>query len=386
MPRLLFLHFPDKIKGKSPAADGATLNTLTGESGIMATTIKEIARLAGVSIGTVDRALHNRGRVDPAVAQRIQNIAQELAYKPNSIAQGLSARSRRLRVAVVFHRKNLDPYFQDVLQGIEICRGEAAEASVEVDLLYGEDFSVESQLELLGQVEREQYNALIVVPINDEAVIARINALCQGGMPVILLTNLIEGCDFLSFIGCDYTLSGEIAAGLLNMIHPMPGKLLYLSPSFHMLGHVLRLNGLRQQLSRFYPQIELCSVCELTGNDRWDYQITKDALHQNPDTDMVVCPGAAGRGHMEALEEFARGRKIRIVSYDDSHSTEQYIRDRFITATLVQHPVQQGYLAVKTAVNRLLDPRNFTAEKFQYLPTGVYFLENLSNIHSRYRI
>ena len=44
----------------------------------MAVTIKKIAQLAGVSTGTVDRALHERGRVDPQVAQRIKQIAQEL--------------------------------------------------------------------------------------------------------------------------------------------------------------------------------------------------------------------------------------------------------------------------------------------------------------------
>ena len=168
------------------------------------------------------------------------------------------------------------------------------------------------------------------------------------------------------------------------MIHPSPGKLLYISPSFQMLGHVLRLNGLKQQLHSLYPQIDLCSVCELTGNDAKDYQFTQEALARNPDIDMVVCPGAAGRGHMKALEEFAAARHIHIISYDYSKSTEQHIRDRFITATLIQHPRQQGYLAVKTAVNRLLDPRNYEAEKFQYLPTGVYFLENLNNINSRY--
>ena len=350
----------------------------------MAATIKEIAQLAGVSIGTVDRALHNRGRVDPNVAKRIKQIANDLAYKPNSIAQGLSARSRSLRIAVIFHRRNLDSYFQDVLQGIEISKEEASEASIEVDLLYGEDFSPESQLALLDQVAKEEYHALIIVPINDNTVITRINALCQEGLPVILLTNLIKDCAYLSFIGCNYTQSGEIAAGLLNMIHPSAGKLLYLSPSFQMLGHTLRLNGLKDQLQKFYSQIELCSVCELTGDDNTDYQITCDALSREPNVDLVVCPGAAGHGHMEALKEFSASQKIHVISYDYSKITDEYIRNRLITATLIQYPRQQGYLAVKTAVNRLLDPRNFAAKKFQYLPTGIFFLENLDNINSLY--
>ena len=53
----------------------------------MAVTIKRIAELAGVSTGTVDRALHDRGRVDPKVAKRVKQIAEELHYQPTSVAK-----------------------------------------------------------------------------------------------------------------------------------------------------------------------------------------------------------------------------------------------------------------------------------------------------------
>ena len=49
----------------------------------MAGTIKEIAERAGVSRGTVDRALNNRGRIKPEVAERILAIAKELDYHSN---------------------------------------------------------------------------------------------------------------------------------------------------------------------------------------------------------------------------------------------------------------------------------------------------------------
>lgn len=56
----------------------------------MAVNAQKIAELAGVSRGTVDRALHNRGRIRPEVAARIQEIAAELGYKPNLVGQALS--------------------------------------------------------------------------------------------------------------------------------------------------------------------------------------------------------------------------------------------------------------------------------------------------------
>ena len=347
----------------------------------MATTMKEIAQLAGVSIGTVDRALHNRGRVNPEVAQRICKIAEELEYRPNSIAQGLFARSRSYRIAVIFHRKNIDTFFEDILQGIEICQKEVSELGVTLDLFYGEDFSPDSQLKLLEQVEKEQYNALIIVPINHNSVKARINALHQQGIPVILLSNIIDNCNFLSFVGCDYTRSGQIVAGFINMIHPSPGKLLYLSPPFQMMGHVMRAQGLRERLKTEYPHIELCEICELHGGDVADYKLTKEALARHPDTNIMICPGAGSSGHMEAIKEFPGIAQTQIISYDYSENTGRYIRNKIITATLVQHPKRQGYLAVKTAAGQLMDPKNFTVEKYQYLPTKLFFLENLTDIN-----
>ena len=69
----------------------------------MAITMKDIAQRTGVSIGTVDRALNNRGRINPEVASRIRKVAQEMGYKTNSVAKSLAIRNKKLKIAVVLH-------------------------------------------------------------------------------------------------------------------------------------------------------------------------------------------------------------------------------------------------------------------------------------------
>ena len=53
--------------------------------------IKDIALRAGVSIGTVDRVLHKRGEVSEETQQKIQQIIDELDYRPNLLASSLAS-------------------------------------------------------------------------------------------------------------------------------------------------------------------------------------------------------------------------------------------------------------------------------------------------------
>ena len=56
----------------------------------MRATIKMIAEQAGVSIGTVDRVLHNRPYVKPEVRERVLQVMEALDYRPNRMASALA--------------------------------------------------------------------------------------------------------------------------------------------------------------------------------------------------------------------------------------------------------------------------------------------------------
>lgn len=65
-----------------------------------ARTIRDVARLAGVSIGTASKALNASGRLKPETRARVQRVAQEIDYRPNSLAQSLH-RARSMTVGML---------------------------------------------------------------------------------------------------------------------------------------------------------------------------------------------------------------------------------------------------------------------------------------------
>ncbi len=80
-------------------------------------TIKDIAKIAGVSHSTVSRALRGHAEISEEPTQRIQKIASDLGYVPSAVARGLKTK-RSQALGVVVNRID-DPFFSEILQGIE---------------------------------------------------------------------------------------------------------------------------------------------------------------------------------------------------------------------------------------------------------------------------
>ena len=78
--------------------------------------IKDVARIAGVSIATVSRCLNDPDRVRPATRARVQEAIRETGYSPNTLAQ--SFRRGKTHVIMVVLPSIGDPFFTAVMRGI----------------------------------------------------------------------------------------------------------------------------------------------------------------------------------------------------------------------------------------------------------------------------
>ena len=91
--------------------------------------IKDIAELAGVSRGTVDRVLNNRSGVSPQTAEKIKEIAKALDYRPNKAGLALAAQKKKNKIGVVLFSKN-NPFFDEVSEGVQTKARELADYGV----------------------------------------------------------------------------------------------------------------------------------------------------------------------------------------------------------------------------------------------------------------
>ena len=135
----------------------------------MAVTIQQIADLAGVSRGTVDRALNNRGRIRPEVAEKIKEIAKELGYQPNMAAKALSTANHALQIGVIIQYAET-PFMKAVLEGTESAKEEVERfgGQVFVERIHGGD--VKKLLRIMKDFREAGVKGIALVPTDDDPV------------------------------------------------------------------------------------------------------------------------------------------------------------------------------------------------------------------------
>ncbi|MBS3783972.1 MAG: LacI family DNA-binding transcriptional regulator, partial [Anaerolineae bacterium] len=123
-------------------------------------TISDVAREAGVGVGTVSRVLNNSPQVRDATRQRVLRVMDELDYSPNPFARRLSlGRTLTLAVLVPFFTR---PSFVERLRGIE-----AAIAETEYDLIVYNVESVDKRDDYFRRVSRpERIDGLIIISLS----------------------------------------------------------------------------------------------------------------------------------------------------------------------------------------------------------------------------
>ena len=164
--------------------------------------MRDVAILAQVSVGTVSNVLNFPDRVSEATRRRVEQAVAKLGWVPNESARQLRAgRSRSIGMVVM---DIANPFFTDVAKGAE-------------DLLYGEQYSVqisnsdsnpERELTLLERFEQQRVGGVLFAPIEDST--ERVARLRQRGIPVVIVDRVGTGSEYCS-VGVDDMSGGWLA-------------------------------------------------------------------------------------------------------------------------------------------------------------------------------
>jgi LacI family transcriptional regulator len=340
--------------------------------------IKDIADISGVSIGTVDRVLHNRGEVANETRKRVLDVAKELNYSPNLIAQTLRSK-KRINIAVLMPESSGEnPFWYKHEQGINNVINELVPYPVilnkiEFDIQNEKDFERKADLVL-----KLNADGVLFPPIFKVESISLCQKLKIANIPVVFFDGFIDDTGFLAYVGEDAIRSGRVAGQLADMITPAGSDIIVINIAKD-LENIHHLNNRAKGFLEYFQTSGKNKGRKLMVNvpdpDMKKISTEIDPLfrsHFKPGTVFV----SSSRAHLLARHLENEGlKKINLIGYDLLEENVRYLKAGYIKFLIGQRPAEQTYNGIRKLFEYLLFSR--IPEKMEYLPIDIISSENV---------
>lgn len=336
----------------------ALLHVCKKERRSMGVTIQQIAQAAGVSRGTVDRALNHRGRINPEVAERICRLADEMGYVQKQRENKKKKKPYKIGIVTQLARSS---FMLEINRGIRDAVKELEERGVQVIVKEGLSVDEEEQLRAIRSLEKEGIDGLALMPVDCDGVREKINELIdRKNIPVVTFNSDIVGTKRICFVGMDNRKSGRTAAGLMGVMTRGIGKILVITGFFTNHVNNARVAGFIEELKTSYPGIDLAGVqASFDDADEVEKIITNTMLTL-PGVNGILVVSGGQAGIRRAFETLKLERRPYVVIYDQTPKNERELQENVVDFLIDQNGYVQGYRPAHILADLLL--KNQTPE------------------------
>lgn len=327
-------------------------------------TIQQIAERAGVSRGTVDRALNDRGRVNPEVAERIKQIADEMGYIPGRNRSNRQIKEQA-KIGIITQLAKTS-FMTEIYRGIEEAGRELTDRSVTLALRELLTVDEKEQLAAIRSLVREHIDGLALMPVDSQAVRTEINRLTEElHIPVVTFNSDIVGTKRTCFVGMDNTKSGYVAAGLMGMLTGGKGKILIITGFFSNYANSARVDGFLKVMKRDYPSLELAGV-HASFDEVLEVEkiITRTMLDMSGITGIYVASGGQ-EGIIRAFEHLKLDKRPHVIIYDKTPENIDILQGGTADFLIDQEGYYQGYQTPRVLADMIMKNR-YPEQEFLY--------------------
>lgn len=327
-------------------------------------TLKLIAQRAGTSIGTVDRALKDRDGVRAATKDRVLTAARELGYNPNPFSNALR-RMGSIRLAFVYPEQP-ERFYASINAGIGDAVRDLSDFGVEVVHVRYPMHQQAMQEEALKRLAIGSFQGVAINSAGPR-IAAQINRIAQAGVPVITFNTDTANSMRRYFVGNDSLQSGRMGAALLGRFLGGSGAVTVLGNFVQAMPFSERFGGFCETIHDDFPDMTLYPCAESYADPQLASRSLIELLTNVPQVRGVFCTGFSSTvGAISALKQLNR-RDIVLIGYDTSDELLSALREGWCDALLYQNPYRQGYAAVQTLAQHVLDGKIPDAKKTSIL-------------------
>ncbi len=341
--------------------------------------IKDIARIAGVSIGTVDRVLHNRGEVAEITKQKVEQILKETNYSPNVMAQVLKSKKKYHLVTLLPEPTEVNSYWQKHPLGMEKALLEldpfpVTLSEVNFDMQSEEDFQKKT-IEVLNL----KPNGVLLAPIFKSESIAFCKKLFKEKIPFVFIDGFIEDTDFLAYVGEDIFQSGRVAGQLIDMVTPNEKDILVVNIA----KNIQNVHHLNNRALGFLSYFENTSCnkgrkINISISDPNPETVRTEmdkTFKEYPGIGSIFITGSKSYLLASYLKERKSAENINLIGYDLLDENVKCLKSGITRFLLGQRPEEQTYKGIIKLFLFLTLQK--APDKIEYLPVDIVTSENV---------
>ncbi len=340
--------------------------------------IKDIAEKAGTSKGTVDRVLHNRGRVAEAVRLRVLRIVKELNYEPNLIARTLKSQ-KTVNIAALIPGPEFDPYWESPKLGLERAEQELRQFGVVVTQFVFNPYDVHSFVKLAEEVTSSKPDGILIAPIFHKEVMPFFHKWEKLKIPFVLFNTQIMNIIPLCYIGQDSFRSGYLAAKILDYGMHQASTVL-ITHIFEDIPNSAHLQAKEDGFTAYFKQDilknkHLVVRTEITdGDETMLFNHMDGIISKHGDIAAIYVTNSKAF----EIAHYLNNRNIhhiKLIGYDLLDQNLEYLNSGLIQFLINQNPHGQGYWGIHQLANFIIFKKDIQPIKF--LPLDIITKENL---------
>jgi LacI family transcriptional regulator len=339
-------------------------------------TIKEIAKSANVSVGTIDRVIHNRPGVSAKTKKEIDAILREHGYQPNLIARRLASK-KTIKIATLTPEMSVETaYWEDLLNGITQAEGEVGSYGVEIIRYYFNQNDKGSFTKQATQLLQNEVDGVVLTPIFIEESTAFTKSCESRHIPCVFINSDLPDVDSLSYIGPDLYRSGYLAGHLVKYLIQPQDKVLVVNISKELESHHYTLR--KEEGFRAYFHDKKVKATILKEDIRkTDYASVEDTmsklLSQHENIRVIFVTNSRVSTVAQYLENSGKA-DILLIGYDFLKTNIDFLKRGTIDFLICQKPQEQAYRGVMAMYNHLV--LGTTVGRVIFMPIDIITSEN----------
>lgn len=321
----------------------------------MSITVKDLARMTGLSKGTVDRVLHNRGEVSRKSYEKVMKAVKDSGYEPNIYAS-LLAKGSKGTIVVLMPRSISGEFWELGEPGFARGAEAAGNFGLEVRKLEYDQYDIEAFRAACDEALAMNPAGIILPPMFKNETFGFAGKLQEKGIPFIFIDSKIECGGYFAYYGMPAYQSGYLCASLLTddqnvkavgMVRILRDKHGQSDPT------VNRREGFLDYLSEHFPDCKQATAFIDPSHPQGIDAALDTFFAENPDISHIAMFNS--RIHLIApwLEKHPQ-RRFRVVGFDNLSANVAALKRGTVTALITQHPDEQLASAINSFVNLLV--------------------------------